>query len=77
MKKVILSKREAGNQSLDSLFTKRKTFTLKEKIKYDKGKYATSGIGKKVDVMDNVKIIWSEPRKDKHGKYYQLYYIPN
>lgn len=71
----IISKKQANDEMIKSLFQGTRTAT--NKMKYDSGKYKWTGsqkdyIGKECKVSDDVVALWVERRADKNGAYAQL-----
>ena len=67
---TIGTKRQATAASVDTLFHPIDGKTATRKIRYDMGKYAHNGRGRKVDVRREVVAIWMERRKDRDGPYW-------
>lgn len=72
---VVLSKSKAVKAVLAS----RGKISFTNKIRFDLGKYKESGVGEAVpeELAKNVHLVWTEPRKDKHGPYHALFCISN
>ena len=75
----ILSRYQAEKAVIESLFKPDRfgTITLKERSRFDTGKYISTVIGNPVPphMIDKVRIVWAERRKDKDGVYYALFCV--
>lgn len=69
----ILTKRQADNAILESVFHPGGTLACLRKDRFDRGKYKDTIIGKDAPDSDRIPLVWAERRKDKHGPYFALF----
>ena len=69
----ILTKRQAENAILESVFHPGGTLACLRKDRFDRGKYKETIIGKDCPCGEDVRLIWAERRKDKDGPYFALF----
>ena len=68
-----MTKKQADNAVLNSIFTPGGTLACKTKTRFDMGKYQKTIIGKEAPERYADLIIWAERKQDKHGSYYALF----
>lgn len=69
----ILTKRQADNAILESVFHPAGTLACLKKERFDRGKYKETVIGKDHPVRDGIRLLWAERRRDSDGPYFALF----